>query len=278
MIIVLSKFEYSKQFLENDKILICPICKKKLYFKEHSLVCENTHNFNISKKGITTLVSHGHIKESKIYNYDLFFNRRCFIQKMFYQKLYDKIVSIINEHFDKNINILDLGCGEGAHTINILNNLKQNYKYYGFDYSKTAIQMASDYNSDNRFYFVGDVNNIPIMDNSTHLIIDLLSPYNQLEVKRILKNEGIFIKVSPGKNYLNELRGAAGLPIYKKELEIEQKLKSNFKILQKKRILYTCHITSDDFMLLLKMSPIYSDNIFKVPKIITIDLIIYIMK
>ena len=46
---MLSKFEYSKQFLENDKILICPICKKKLYFKEHSLVCENTHNFNISK-------------------------------------------------------------------------------------------------------------------------------------------------------------------------------------------------------------------------------------
>lgn len=273
-----SKFEYSKNFIENDGILICPICKKNLYFKEHSLVCENSHNFNISKKGITNLVSHSYIKESNIYNYDLFFNRRCFIQKMFYQKLYDKIISIINKHFDKNINILDLGCGEGAHTINILNNLKQNYKYYGFDYSKIAIQMASDYNFNNRFYFVGDVNNIPIKDHSTHLIIDILSPYNQLEVKRVLKKKGLFIKVSPGKDYLKELRLAAGLSTYDKEIDVEQSLRKNFKEVRKEKILIICPITNEDVMLLLKMSPIRSKKILKKFNTITIDLNIYIIK
>ena len=49
--------------------------------------------------------------------------------------------------------------------MNILNSLKLNYVYYGFDYSKTAIDMASYYNSDVRFYFVADVNNVPIKDN-----------------------------------------------------------------------------------------------------------------
>ena len=275
--LMLSKFDYSKNFIENDEILVCPICKKKLYIKEHSLMCENAHNFNLSKKGITNLVSHNHIKESKIYNYDLFFNRRCFIQKMFYQKLYDKIVRIINKHFDKNINILDLGCGEGAHTINILNNLKLNYKYYGFDYSKIAIQMASDYNSNNRFYFVGDVNNIPIKDYSAHLIIDILSPYNQLEVKRVLKKKGLFIKVSPGKNYLKELRLATGISIYDKDTEVERNLEKNFKKVRKENILITYPITNEDFMLLLKMSPMQSEKILNKPNTITIDLNIYIM-
>lgn len=196
---------------------------------------------------------------------------------MFYQKLYDKIVRIINKHFNKNINILDLGCGEGAHTINILNNLKLNYKYYGFDYSKIAIQMASDYNSNNRFYFVGDVNNIPINDHSIHLIIDILSPYNQLEVKRVLKKKGLFIKVSPGKNYLKELRLATGISIYDKDTEVERNLEKNFKNVRKENILITYPITNEDFMLLLKMVPMQSEKILNKPNTITIDLNIYII-
>ena len=100
-----SKFEYSNFFIKNDEILICPICKKKLYLKDHSLICENAHNFNLSKKGITNLVSHSHIKESKIYNYDLFFSRRCFIQKMFYQKLYDKIAETEIEKIMEKVRI-----------------------------------------------------------------------------------------------------------------------------------------------------------------------------
>ena len=274
---MLSKFEYSKNFLKNDDLLICPICKERLILMDHSLVCKNKHTYDISKKGITTLVSHSHIKESKIYNYELFLNRRNFIQKMYYKDLYDEIIHIINEHFNNKINIVDLGCGEGAHTMNILNLLEQTYMYYGFDYSKVAIDMASCYNSDVRFYFVADVNNVPIKDNSIDLIIDLLSPYNQSEIKRLLKNNGVFIKVAPGKDYLKEMRAAANISTYDNDEEVEQNLNKNFKVVKKKHILNTFPITKDDFKLLLKMSPMYNDKVFKVPKIITIDLMVYIM-
>ena len=230
---MLSKFEYSKNFLKNDDLLICPICKEKLILMDHSLVCKNKHTYDISKKGITTLVSHSHIKESKIYNYELFLNRRNFIQKMYYKDLYDEIIHIINEHFNNKINIVDLGCGEGAHTMNILNLLEQTYMYYGFDYSKVAIDMASCYNSDVRFYFVADVNNVPIKDNSIDLIIDILSPYNQSEIKRLLKNNGVFIKVAPGKDYLKEMRAAANISTYDKDEEVEQNLNKNFKVVKK---------------------------------------------
>ena len=274
---MLSKFDYSKNFLKNDDLLICPICKERLILNDHSLVCKNKHTYDISKKGITTLVSHNHIKESKIYNYELFSNRRKFIQKMYYKDLYNKIINIINQNFDKKINIIDLGCGEGAHTMNILNSLKLNYVYYGFDYSKTAIDMASYYNSDVRFYFVADVNNVPIKDNSIDLIIDILSPYNQSEIKRLLKKNGIFVKVAPGKDYLKEMRAATNISTYDKDVEVEQNLNKNFKVVKKEHILNTYSITKDDFKLLLKMSPMYNDKVFKIPEKITIDLMIYIM-
>ncbi len=139
-------------------------CKNKLYFNEHYLICDNKHTYDISKKGITTLIANNHIKRSKVYNQTLFLNRRKFIEKLFYYELYDFISNIVNNKFKKKINILDFDCGEGAHTINILNLLDCKYNYYGFDYSKVAIEMASKYNYYSRFYFVGDVNDVSIKE------------------------------------------------------------------------------------------------------------------
>lgn len=82
---MLSKFEYSKNFIENDEILICPICKKELYLKEHSLMCENAHNFNLSKKGITNLFHIVILKKAK-YIIMIYFSiedvsfKKCFIK------------------------------------------------------------------------------------------------------------------------------------------------------------------------------------------------------
>ena len=93
----------------------------------------------------------------------------------------------------------------------------------------------------------------------------------------MLKNNGVFIKVAPGKDYLKEMRAAANISTYDKDEEVEQNLNKNFKVVKKKHILNTFPITKDDFKLLLKMSPMYNDKVFKIPEKITIDLMIYIM-
>ena len=274
-----SKKEQGLDFIKNNiNNFICPYCKNSLVLNETSLKCPNNHTFDLTKKGTINFITSPKIKESKIYNEKLFTCRRKFIQKGYYEEVYNIIAETINSLNLNNLSILDLGCGEGTHTINILNKIKSNYNYYAFDYSKSAINLASDYNSTNRFYFDGDVNNIPITTNSIDVIIDFLSPYSESEVKRVLKKGGMFIKVSPNKNYLLELRQALGLNEYQKQVEVIDNLAKHFKNISTKAYTKSFAISKEDQENLTGMTPINTiQNSLDMPSI-TIDLNIYIIK
>ena len=274
-----SKKEIGLGFIKNNiNNFICPYCKNSLELNLTSLKCHNNHTFDLTKKGTINFIASTKIKESKIYNEKLFTCRRKFIQKGYYEEVYNIIAETINSLNLNNLSILDLGCGEGTHTINILNKILGNYNYCAFDYSKSAINLASDYNSTNRFYFDGDVNNIPITTNSIDVIIDFLSPYSESEVKRVLKNGGMFIKVAPNKDYLLELRQALGLNEYQKQAKVIDNLAKHFKNISTKTYTKSFAISKEDQDNLIGMTPINTtQNSLEIPSI-TIDLNIYIIQ
>lgn len=138
-----------------------------------------------------------------------------------------------------------------------------------------AINLASDYNTSNRFYFTGDVNNIPIAPNSIDVIIDFLSPYSESEVKRVLKKDGIFIKIAPSSNYLIELRNARGLEKYQKQQEIIDNLSKYFKNIGTESYQKTFKIEKDAAENLIGMTPINLNTTNLKIEQITINLNIY---
>ena len=71
-VIVNSKYNNCREFLTQKNCLACPICLQELSLSDHSLKCVNTHNFNVSKKGTSSLLATGYFKMSKMYNYELF--------------------------------------------------------------------------------------------------------------------------------------------------------------------------------------------------------------
>ena len=271
-----SKKDVGLNFITNFYMdFICPYCKEKMHLEGKSVKCINKHTFDITKKGTINFIISAKIKESKIYNEKLFSCRRKFIEKGYYKDVYELIAKHINNLEQANIRILDLGCSEGTHSINILSKLKKSYRYFGFDYSKDAINLASDYNTSNRFYFTGDVNNIPIAPNSIDVIIDFLSPYSESEVKRVLKKDGIFIKIAPSSNYLIELRNARGLEKYQKQQEIIDNLSKYFKNIGTESYQKTFKIEKDDAENLIGMTPINLNTTNLKIEQITINLNIY---
>lgn len=272
-----NKYEIFASNISNNNILMCPICKSPLKLNNHELTCMNNHNFTISKKGALFLISSSKYKSSFIYNNALFQNRRRFINKNYYNLVYDEVANFINSLQKENVTILDLGSGEGTHMYKILEKVNKNWNLISIDYSKDAVNLATDY-PQNNICIIGDINNLPLVDKSIDVIVDFLSPFNNEEVKRVLKDDGIIIKITPGNKYLEELRHVLKIDDYDKKEEIKTNFAKYFKIINEKETLQTYSVTDEDTINLLMMSPI--NERFKNQKVhidkITINNIIYV--
>ena len=79
--------------------------------------------------------------------------------------------------------------------------------FYAFDLSKESIQLAAK--SDHEWkvkWFVGDLARLPLLDQSMDLLLDIFSPANYQEFKRVLAPDGRLIKVIPTPSHLQEIR------------------------------------------------------------------------
>lgn len=273
---MLSKFELSRElFLKYADVFVCPICFDQLCISQHSLVCQQNHLFDISRKGYVRLLA----KEKKLVNdlYDdqLFSYRRTFIKTGFYDFLHKKIVEILKEK--KVQSVLDLGCGEGTHGDCILKQKKLK-KIIGCDLSPSGIQMATDYINDGYLPIVADAFKLPFKEESFDAVIDILSPFMHSEVLRVLKKKGVFIKVSPTSLYLKEIRDLYGFKEYEKEEEVLENLKKHFKNVQKVCLTQEFPLRKEDFDNLIHMTPLMEHQSEKTTKPldhITISLNIY---
>lgn len=275
----MKKIEYAINHLNDlNGIIICPYCKEDLFIRENSLVCINNHTFNISKKGSVVLYKTSKLKKDKIYNTELFNNRRNFINSGFYNEVHSKISEIINEN-KPNI-ILDMGSGEGTHDIKIIDNLKdKNIKVIGLDLSKEGIDLSNDFIEKNYIGIVGDLNQLPIKNKTVDLIINFLSPSNESEMARVLKKDGIIIKVTPKVEYLYELRESLKIKSYENEDIIENNIKNKYDILKKYEIVNTYSLDKLLLNYLVKMTPLMNNiNIIPDIKTITIALNLYVLR
>lgn len=81
-----------------------------------------------------------------------------------------------------------MGCSDGTHDDKILRLLNNNEVYIiGTDISKIGIECSSNYVSNNFVPLICDLNYMPLKDNSVNIILNILSPSNEQEMKRILK-------------------------------------------------------------------------------------------
>lgn len=277
---MMKKIEVSKINIENiqDK-LICPTCSKQININGFSLKCERGHSFDMSHKGYINLSRKNKNKEAKIYDRKLFESRKKFINSGYYVELHNIISKIINDKKDSDT-IVDMGSGDGTHDNLIYQKLNnKNTKTFGVDIAKDGIDISSDYVYDNFIPILADLNILPFGDNSIDVILNILSPSNEKKMQRVLREDGIIIKVTPKKEYLKELRKALELREYENEEVIEKNIKNNYIIKQKYEISNNYDLNDNDLHNLINMTPLAKNrNFSKRISNITIALNIYLLK
>lgn len=129
----------------------------------------------------------------------------------------------------------------------------------GFDLSKEAVLLAA--RGDRRStYFVGDLANIPLADGCCDAVLDVFTPANYAQFGRILKKDGVLIKLAPRPGYLRQLREAAGgrLAAYD-GAPVSDYAHAHLNVLEQRTITYTMPVSGALALHLAKMTPMLAN-------------------
>ncbi|MBN6189043.1 methyltransferase domain-containing protein [Aneurinibacillus sp. BA2021] len=177
-----------------------------------SLVCSGRHTFDFAKQGYINLLTHP-LKTK--YDKKLFTARRnLIIESGLFTPLTRTVAEMIIHHrqHDQAITrMLDAGCGEGSHLVTVCDQVSAHFAQpitgVGIDIAKEGIAIAASHYP-GRIWCVADLANVPCKDEQFDVILTMLSPSNYAECSRLLRHDGMIVKVLPQSGYAKELREA----------------------------------------------------------------------
>ncbi|VLE84517.1 23S_rRNA m1G745 methyltransferase [Streptococcus pneumoniae] len=234
----------------------CPICQENLTLLETNFKCCNRHSFDLAKFGYVNLAPQ--IKQSANYDKENFQNRQQILEAGFYQAILDAVSDLLASS-KTTITILDIGCGEGFYSRKLQESHSEK-TFYAFDISKDSVQIAAKSEPNWAVnWFVGDLARLPIKDASMDILLDIFSPANYGEFRRVLSKDGILIKVIPTENHLKEIRQRVQDQLTNKEYsnqDIKKHFQEHFTILSSQTASLTKTITAEQLQALLSMTPL----------------------
>ncbi len=249
--------------LDHNHLTICPICQEPLTLlnAQRAFRCTNNHFFDIAKQGYINLLSSNQKKsklpgDSKV----MVSARRLFLQRGHYAKISDKLSTLIIEDAEKKTTdvpytILDLGCGEGYYTGQLMSALSD-AEHYGIDISKEAVKCASA-TSKKASWIVGTNYHLPFKSDSFDCIFSVFSPVLASECSRVLKKGGIFLRILPATRHLIEIRDI----IYPETILSEDSEKAQeqegFSHIRTESITYAMDLDQEELLELVQMTPHY---------------------
>ncbi|CAG6230932.1 23S_rRNA m1G745 methyltransferase [Streptococcus pneumoniae] len=234
----------------------CPICQENLTLLETNFKCCNRHSFDLAKFGYVNLAPQ--IKQSANYDKENFQNRQQILEAGFYQAILDAVSDLLASS-KTTTTILDIGCGEGFYSRKLQESHSEK-TFYAFDISKDSVQIAAKSEPNWAVnWFVGDLARLPIKDANMDILLDIFSPANYGEFRRVLSKDGILIKVIPTENHLKEIRQRVQDQLTNKEYsnqDIKEHFQEPFTILSSQTASLTKTITAEQLQALLSMTPL----------------------
>jgi len=225
--------------------LACPVCAQPLYTQENRVCCAHGHSWDVNRKGYVNLLSRPH---------ETYYDRQLFEARarLFEAGAYDGVLQALEGYLRPGMRVLDAGCGEGFYLDKLSGKLPLTGA--GIDISRDAIAQAACHEAP-QLWLVGDVTRLPFGDSSLDVILDILTPASYQSFWRVLKPQGLLLKVYPGGEYLKELREAMGLPPYQAG-EVEDHTRKNAQLADRRVIRQTLALTPQMYRDFVFMTPL----------------------
>jgi len=184
-------------------MLICPNCRKRLVKAENRYVCESGHSFDIARQGyVNLLMKSGATVHGD--NAEMIKARQEFLDKGYYGGLRSAICKVVLSHIRDGGVFLDAGCGDMWYSQEIIKRA-DSINAYGTDISKDAVKRASARKT-GAVLAVASNAEIPLESKSVDVILSVFAPLYEEETLRILKNDGVIVKVTPMQRHLLSLK------------------------------------------------------------------------
>ena len=192
--------------------LICPVCGGELTPEPKRYICKKGHSFDRAKSGYVNLLQR-QSRRQRGDDAEMAKARQVFLNAGYYQKLLDRICAITLTK--KPQQIMDVGCGEGWYSCAVTAALRENgcqASLCGVDISPDILRFAAvrakQQGIPDADWAVASVNHLPAADHSCDCILNLFAPCEPAEFLRILKPDGMLLRVIPLEKHLWELKQA----------------------------------------------------------------------
>ena len=187
-------------------LLRCPRCGRPFSLTDSSLLCQQGHCYDLSRRGYVNLAP-GHDQAAEKYDAALFESRAQVLEAGFYAPVADAVSQQLQDRFGASaFTLLDVGCGEGYYTRCLARRFPA-ARLLGLDISRDAVTLAAR-QCPGPAWLVADLKRLPVADGTADVVLDVLTPADYAQFAQALSPQGVLIKVVPGVDYLREIRRA----------------------------------------------------------------------
>lgn len=247
---MLSKREKLYQAAEGLNALRCPVCGGDLMRVGDDFACEKRHRVNVNRKGCLNFLS---APVDSCYDAALFQARRRVFAAGCYQPVAEALEAMLPQGEQR---LLDAGCGDGWY-LNALLQKHADWQGAGVDISRDAILQATDQPC-TALWCVGDLRKLPFHSGAFTVVLDVLTPANYEEFRRVLAQDGLLLKAYPGSGYLREIRAARGMDPYA-EGQVEAYLREKAQVVEERRVTVSHRVTPELWRDFVWMTPLNQD-------------------
>ena len=205
-------------------LLACPVCGRGFTLRPPALRCASGHSFDIARQGYVNLLPGG-ARPGTADTAEMVAARQAFLAAGHYAPLADAIAGLAAATVPAGPRpcVLDAGSGPGYYLAAVLDRLAARPSGpvgretapgpvgLAMDISARALRRAAGAHP-----AIGAVGwdtwrPFPVRDAVMSLVLDVFAPRNAAEFRRVLRDDGVLIVVTPAPGHLAELTGPAGL-------------------------------------------------------------------